>query len=66
MASGCSPSFEHLIGKQIKQVQGSSMLKRVYDCDDDFENLPPHDFENELHEFKKLMCNLVWWRMFIN
>ncbi len=28
-----------------------SMLKRVYDCDDDFENLPPHDFENELHEF---------------
>jgi hypothetical protein len=51
MASGCSPSFKHLIGKQIKQVQGPSMLKRVYDCDDDFENLPPHDFENELHEF---------------
>jgi len=27
------------------------MLKRVYDCDDDFEKIPPHDFENELHEF---------------
>jgi hypothetical protein len=51
VASGCSPSFKHLIGKQIKQVQGLSMLKRVYDCDDDFEKIPPHDFENELHEF---------------
>ncbi len=50
MASKCFPSFEHLIGKQIKQFQGPSMYKRVHDCDD-FENLPPHDFENELHEF---------------
>jgi hypothetical protein len=50
MASGCFPSFEHLIRKQIEQLQGPSMLKRAHDCDN-FENLPPPKFENELHEF---------------